>query len=134
MLMLLLLIFLPVKTLGQAPPGGYIPLSPYSGQLLPALYVYEFSAKWCPSCQKLKPYVERTIANNADLVKFIPVDVDSPQGKQMVQSANIQAIPAIVVSDSQGRPLRMMVGFDQGLQLDGVLSSYRAQIMRNVGR
>lgn len=132
--MLFLFIFLPPDMKAQAGSYPYQAFYNQSRQMQPSLYVYEFSAKWCPSCQKLKPYIERIVANNSDLIKFTAVDVDSPQGKQMVESANIQAIPAVVVTDSQGRPLRVLVGFDQGLQLEGVLNSYRSQIMRNIGR
>lgn len=93
----------------------------------PVVYVYEFTASWCPSCRLLRPIVEKTASHYGNFVKYIPIDIDNPETKSLVNKLGIQAVPAIYVQDRYGRTLNVLVGLQQGTFLDRILDNYQKQ-------
>lgn len=90
----------------------------------PIFYVYDFSANWCPSCRGLEPFLRQMEAKYQGYIELIPVDVDKKSSRQLVKNASLRAIPTIIVSDREGHQLQRLVGFQQGLRLDRILSEY----------
>lgn len=97
----------------------------------PMLYVYEFSAKWCPSCRQLEPIVESTASKFSDFIQYSPVDVDSNQA--LAQQYSVSQIPTVLVIDRQGRMLNRLVGLQQGSQLDQILQHYKQKALAGSG-
>lgn len=96
----------------------------------PLVYVYEFSASWCPSCRKLKPIVEQAAAKYRGFAQLVPVNVDRNQN--LTRSLNVAQIPTVMVVDRSGRMLNRLVGLQQGEQIDLILDHYRKQSMASV--
>lgn len=92
----------------------------------PYVQVYEFGARWCPSCRKLKPIVHETMDNYKGFAQFTYVDTDS--NPDLVRQLNILQIPQVIIVDRRGRMLNRLTGYDQGLQLDSILTNYKQQI------
>lgn len=92
----------------------------------PYVQVYEFGARWCPSCRKLKPIVHETMDNYKGFAQFTYVDTDS--NPDLTRQLNIQQIPQVIIVDRRGRMLNRLTGYDQGLQLDSILTNYKQQI------
>ncbi len=92
----------------------------------PYVQVYEFGARWCPSCRKLKPIVHETMENYKGFAQFTYVDTDS--NPDLARQLNIQQIPQVIIVDRRGRMLNRLTGYDQGLQLDSILTNYKQQI------
>jgi len=97
----------------------------------PVLWVYEFSAKWCPSCRKLEPMVEEAAAKYTGFIKYVPINVDKNQ--ELVRKLNIAQIPTVMVVDRNGRTLNRLIGLQQGAQLETILDHYKTQSMASIG-
>lgn len=95
-----------------------------SGPQAPLYYVYDFSAKWCPSCRALDPFVKQTATKFKGFVEVIPVDVDARSTRSVVRTAELRAIPTVIISDREGHQLQRLVGLQQGLRLDRILTDY----------
>lgn len=93
----------------------------------PMLYVYEFSATWCPSCRKLEPITQATAGKYRDFIQFSPVNVDNNQ--ELAQQYSVAQIPTVIVVDRQGRMLNRLVGLQQGEQLDQILNHYKQKAL-----
>ncbi len=124
----------------QSPPNAATTAPAQSAQSLidpktqkfsaPIVYVYEFSAKWCPSCKQLAPVVEKTAQKYAGFIQYIPINVDKNQ--ELVKKLNIAQIPTVIVIDRQGRMLNRLIGFQQGTQLDTILDHYKQQTLASL--
>ena len=127
---------------GQSQPASIpsAPMAAKSGQSLidpktqkfsaPVVYVYEFSAKWCPSCKQLAPVVEKAAQKYAGFVQYIPINVDKNQ--ELVKKLNIAQIPTVMVIDRQGRMLNRLIGLQQGSQIDTILDHYKQQTLASL--
>lgn len=91
----------------------------------PTVFVYEFSAHWCPSCRKLGPLVKQTTRKYKGFAKLVPVDVDHNQ--DLSRRFNIAQIPTVMIFDKNGRVLNRLIGYQQGEQLDEILDHYKKQ-------
>lgn len=98
----------------------------------PVVYIYEFGAKWCPSCRKLAPMVEETAAKYEGFAEYIPVNVDKNQ--ELVRQLNVAQIPTVMIVDKRGRMLNRLVGLQQGVQLEQILEHYKAQTIASAAR
>lgn len=93
----------------------------------PMLFVYEFSAKWCPSCKMLNPVVEKAARKYAGFARYLHIDVD--KNKDVAGQLNIQQIPTVIIVDRNGRVLNRLTGYGQGAQIDIILDHYRNSAM-----
>ncbi len=98
----------------------------------PVVFIYEFTASWCPSCRKLAPVVEKAAAKYGGFVQYTPVDVDKNQ--ELVKQLNVAQIPTLMVIDRRGRMLNRLVGLQQGAQIDTILDHYRQQTIASLSR
>ena len=57
--------------------------------------IIDFTAKWCPPCQMIKPIYEQLAQDNKGKMIFIKVDVDD-QG-QIAEQFGIEAMPTFIV-------------------------------------
>ena len=53
--------------------------------------IIDFTASWCPPCQRIGPIFERMAGENADSVTMRKVDVDA--NGEAAQAAGIQCMP-----------------------------------------
>merc|ERR1711941_143279 len=54
--------------------------------------IIDFTASWCPPCQRIGPIFERMAGENADSVTMRKVDVDA--NGEAAQAAGIQCMPS----------------------------------------
>jgi thiol:disulfide interchange protein len=69
----------------------------------------DFTASWCPPCQVMKHEVWSAPEVVALVEKgYIPVllDIDRQENQTIAQNYSVSSIPAIFVTDAQGRTLR----------------------------
>jgi thioredoxin 1 len=121
-----------------APPVASAPAAPVAetaqaqaADTSPILWVYEFSAKWCPSCRKLDPIVEEAAAKYNGFIKFVPINVD--KNEALVRKLNVAQIPTVMVVDRSGRTLNRLIGLQQGAQLAEILDHYKTQSVAAAG-
>lgn len=84
--------------------------------------IIDFSAVWCPPCQKFKPIFEEASKDYAGKVEFKTIDVD--ENVEMAKKFNISSIPAIVFIDSNGKEVNRIVGFVDRESLDNAITDY----------
>lgn len=118
---------------GSAMPMAPVPYSNMATitQAGPVVSIYEFGAKWCPSCHNLEPVVRKAVDKYKGFAAFTYVDTDS-NGK-LARQMKIMQIPQVLIYDKQGRMLNRLVGFEQGAQLDLILNNYVQQTMGTAG-
>ncbi|MBX9572952.1 MAG: thioredoxin family protein [Candidatus Obscuribacterales bacterium] len=92
----------------------------------PYVRVYEFGARWCPSCRQLKPIVHDTMEKYKGFAEFNYVDTD--KNPDLVRQLSIMQIPQVIIVDRRGRMLNRLVGYEHGIQLDPILTNYKQQI------
>ncbi|MDE6578723.1 MAG: thioredoxin family protein [Muribaculaceae bacterium] len=71
--------------------------------------VVDFSADWCPPCQKLKPIFSSLKDEYKGKIDFVTVNVDSVP--ELAKKYNITNIPALVYISRDGKELSRTVGF-----------------------
>lgn len=121
----------PLTSAGMGAASGGVTAAQLAEQ--PAYYVYEFGAKWCPSCRDLAPMVMAIASKYQGFVQVIPVDIDTPSAKPLVQKLGLRAVPTVIISDRQGNQLQTLVGLQQGMKLDKILNDYRRRASSGPG-
>lgn len=121
----------PLSAAGMVSASGGGLAAQLAGQ--PTYYVYEFGAKWCPSCRDLAPLVMAIASKYQGFVQVIPVDIDAPSAKPLVQRLGLRAVPTVIISDRQGNQLQTLVGLQQGMKLDKILNDYRRRASSGPG-
>ena len=91
----------------------------------PVVTIYEFSAPWCPSCHKLEPIVKKIAQKHKSFLELIKINTD--KNPQMSRQMNITAIPQLIILDKRGRMLNRLIGYDQGIELDAIITNYEQQ-------
>lgn len=117
----------------QIKPGQPMPVSDAAmmraaGQQAPKFYVYEFSASWCPSCRDLAPILQQVGKKYQGVAQLVPVDIDDPRARSLVQKAGLRAIPTVIICDQKGVQLQRLVGLQQGLKVDRLLEEYLQRV------
>lgn len=70
-----------------------------------------FSAYWCPSCRRFDRDVlgETVVAEKIkQLYVFVRVDYDVDGGRELMNSYGIHGVPALLITDPDGNPLRRL--------------------------
>lgn len=57
----------------------------------------DFSASWCPPCQRMAPIVQRLAADYGDQLLVGIVDVDRNESQSLAQQFKASAIPTFVI-------------------------------------
>lgn len=89
-----------------AAPAATRPAAPAPAAQLPKLW--DFSAEWCPPCQKLKPVIAELEREYAGRIEIRTIDTDKE--KELAQKFGVQAIPTLVYLDAAGKEVDRSVG------------------------
>ncbi len=68
--------------------------------------VLEFSAPWCSSCRKLKPYVKVLKKETGDKMHLVDLNVEDPGTQKYIDKYGLATIPAYILYNAQGKPLQ----------------------------
>ena len=94
------------------------------------IIMIDFTAEWCPPCQKM----EKETFPNLDIIKksndFIPIRIDIDKQQNIAQEYNGNArkyggigIPNILFLDKDKNIIRHIVGFHDVVRLMGIMDS-----------
>lgn len=72
--------------------------------------ILDFSATWCPPCQRIAPAVHQLAEQSKDKVEFKFIDID--QNREMAENYGIQAVPTFVVLNAEGQEVHRIEGAD----------------------
>ena len=73
----------------------------------------DFTASWCPPCQRIAPFFERLAGERADDMVLKKVDVDN--NAEAAQAAGISCMPTFQVYKNGAKVNEMQGASDQGL-------------------
>ena len=93
-------------------------ITPTNGKPL----IIDFSATWCPPCQKLKPIFAKIEEEFSDRINFVTVDVD--ENTEMSQSYGVQSIPTLIFMNPDGQIQNTILGFQDRDQLLAAINTY----------
>lgn len=96
-----------------------------NGRILPTdgkPMIVDFSATWCPPCQKLKPIFEKLAEDFRDRITFVTIDVDENQ--ELAQAYGVSNIPTLIFIDKDGQIQDKIMGFQDRGQLLAAINSY----------
>jgi thioredoxin 1 len=72
--------------------------------------VVEVGAEWCPGCRYLKPVVEKLAQEGANGAKFVEVDADDADARDILVQYGISSLPTLLVIRN-GQLVKKSVGF-----------------------
>ncbi len=102
-------------------PAATRPAAPAPAAQLPKLW--DFSAEWCPPCQKLKPVIAELEHEYAGRIEIRTIDTD--REKELAQKFGVQAIPTLVYLDASGKELDRSVGLVDKATIVGKFKSLK---------
>ncbi len=70
----------------------------------------EFYADWCTTCQSLAPSVSSFHQKYGSQVNFVMLNVDAPQGSQLLQQFQVKGVPQFFFIRSDHRIAKTLVG------------------------
>ena len=68
----------------------------------------DFNAKWCPPCQKMKPYILKLETEMASKIKIVSLDAD--ENKTLVEQLKLDGLPTIIIYE-KGKEVWRNVGY-----------------------
>ena len=83
--------------------------------------IIDFTAKWCPPCQMIKPIYEQLAQDNHTKMIFVKVDVDDQAS--IAEEFGIEAMPTFIVLKG-GSPAETMRGADKA-GLEAMIAKHR---------
>lgn len=84
--------------------------------------IVDFSAVWCPPCQKLKPEFHALAEELTSSVTMVTVDVDSMP--ELTNNYDISNIPALIYLDKEGNEVYRSIGYVDSLQIKADIAKY----------
>ena len=84
--------------------------------------IVDFSATWCPPCQKLKPIFHDLGEEFKGRINFFTIDVDENPG--LAANYEVSSIPALVFINKDGQIQNIVVGFRDKDQLLSDINTY----------
>ena len=74
--------------------------------------IVDFSATWCPPCQKLKPLFAELARQYGGKATFRTIDID--ENPELAERFRVDAVPTIMVfpNDKMEKPIETIVGYD----------------------
>ncbi len=82
----------------------------------------DFSATWCPPCQKLKPIFHELSEEYRDKVNFVTIDTDDMPA--LAQRYGIQNIPCLIYMTPEGKILDRSIGFVEAATIKSALNKH----------
>lgn len=74
----------------------------------PALFF--FYADWCSACAIMRPVIEKLEQEYSDRIRFVMVDVDLPESRELTAMAGVRAIPLTVLVTASGESGQRWIG------------------------
>lgn len=74
----------------------------------PALFF--FYADWCSACSQMRPVIEKLKPEYSDRIRFIMVNVDDPESRELVVMVGVRAIPLTIFLTSPDQEAQRWVG------------------------
>jgi thiol:disulfide interchange protein len=75
------------------------------------LRLADFTATWCGPCQRMESETWPDSSLEAKVREFVPVKVDIDRNEAVARQYNVEAIPTIVVLDTEGNVLKRTEGY-----------------------
>lgn len=98
------------------------PASSYAGPDLPTMYYFAFQ---CAACHETNLAMERIISTFAGKLNFRVVDVTKdPETNSLAQRLGVQSVPALVLTDKNGRILTTLLGEARYEQILDLIKKY----------
>lgn len=72
--------------------------------------VISFGADWCPTCDQLKPALEKAQSRYGNEVDFISVNIDDEKNKDLVRLYKVQGVPEVVFVSPRGKVVETFLG------------------------
>jgi len=86
----------------------------------------DFFATWCGPCRAMEKEVWPNPQVVAAAASYVPVKLDIDQHRKEAEKYNIEAVPTIVILDSQGKEKERSVGFREAEALAALLKKHAA--------
>lgn len=80
--------------------------------------IIDFTATWCPPCQKLGPILEEKAKSG----NFLLVKIDVDQNPELSEEYEVSGIP-LVISFTDGKQVDKFTGCDEG-KLDSMIGKF----------
>jgi thiol-disulfide isomerase/thioredoxin len=74
----------------------------------PALFF--FYADWCSACSEMRPVIEKLKAAYSDRIRFVMVNVDDPEARELVIMVGVRAIPLTIFVTSPDTEAQRWIG------------------------
>ncbi len=74
----------------------------------PALFF--FYADWCSACGQMRPVIEKLKPEFSDRIRFIMVNVDEPESRELVAMVGVRAIPLTIFITSPDQEAQRWIG------------------------
>ena len=84
--------------------------------------IVDFSATWCPPCQKLKPIFAELAEEFRGRIDFLTIDVDN--SPEIAHVYSVSSIPMLVFLDKEGQIQNTIIGFQNRDQLLAAINTY----------
>lgn len=72
--------------------------------------VISFTADWCPTCEQLKPALEKAASRYGGQVDFISVNIDDEKNKDVVRLYRVKGVPEVVFVNPRGKVVSTFMG------------------------
>jgi len=72
--------------------------------------VISFHADWCPTCDQLKPALDKAESRYANEVDFISVNIDDEKNKDIVRLYRVKGVPEVVFVTAKGKVISTFLG------------------------
>lgn len=114
-----------VNVVATTEKAGDLPYEIADDQILPNdgnPMIVDFSATWCPPCQKLKPEFHALAEELAGSVTLVTIDVDSMP--ELARRYEITNIPALIYLDANGKEVYRSIGYVDSNQIKSDIAKY----------
>ncbi|MBY0449472.1 MAG: thioredoxin family protein [Cyanobacteria bacterium] len=85
----------------------------------------EFSAKWCSTCQFMKPYVAQLVKDSGTKLSYVYVDLSGFDNMDKAVRFNIQVTPTYLLFEPSGSLLNRLEGGDPEVLEDTVTKAIK---------
>ncbi len=72
--------------------------------------VISFHADWCPTCDQLKPSLDKAESRYGSQVDFISVNIDDEKNRDIVRLYRVRGVPEVVFVNAKGKVISTFMG------------------------